>query len=193
MHSPSTHHSLAEPSPWVTRFAPLIGAGEVLDLACGSGRHAKWLAARGHAVVAVDRDEAALALAAGPGIQTMQIDLEGDEESAWPFEPERFAAIVVTNYLHRPLFPHMLRSLAREGLLIYETFAIGNERFGKPSSPRFLLQPAELLQLCAGLKVVAFEDGYVSQPKPAMIQRICATSAGPESRAERWRLDSTLI
>src|SRR5690606_4778421 len=183
--APSLHHSLATPSAWVMRFAPLIGAGEVLDLACGSGRHAKWLAARGHAVVAVDRDEAALALAAGPGIQTMQADLEGEGDPAWPFEPERFAAIVVTNYLHRPLFPHMLRSLAKDGLLIYETFAIGNERFGKPSSPRFLLQPAELLQLCAGLKVVAFEDGYVSQPKPAMIQRICATKSDPDSRTER--------
>src|SRR5690606_8017512 len=120
MTAPSLHHSLAAPSGWVMRFAPLIGAGDVLDLACGSGRHAKWLAARGHAVVAVDRDEAALALASGPGIQTMQTDLEGEDDAVWPFEAGRFAAIVVTNYLHRPLFPHMLRSLAKGGVLIYE-------------------------------------------------------------------------
>lgn len=189
MTAPSLHYALAAPSAWLMRFAPLIGAGEVLDLACGSGRHAKWLAQRGHPVVAVDRDEAALALAAGPGINVMKADLEEEAEPAWPFEAERFAAIVVTNYLHRPLFPYIVDSLAKEGVLIYETFAAGNERFGKPSSPRFLLQPAELLQLCAGLKVVAFEDAYVSQPRPAMVQRICAVKAAPETLPERWQLD----
>ena len=183
------HHLLTAPSPWVTRFATLTGSGEVLDLACGSGRHAKWLAAQGHSVVAVDRDEAALALAAGPGISVIQADLEGEGEPAWPFEAERFAAIVVTNYLHRPLFPFIVGSLAKEGVLIYETFAAGNERFGKPSSQRFLLQPAELLQYCAALKVVAFEDGYVSHPKSAMVQRICAVKTDSAIISERWKLN----
>lgn len=186
------HHVLTAPSAWVTRFAPLIGAGEVLDLACGSGRHAKWLAGRGHVVVAVDRDEAALALAAGAGIRTVQADLEGENEPVWPFEAGRFAAIVVTNYLHRPLFPYLIRSLAKDGVLIYETFAMGNERFGKPSSARFLLQPAELLQLCSGLKVLAFEDGYIHHPKPAMVQRICAVKADAEISPERLQLNATL-
>ena len=170
------------------RFAPLIGEGEVLDLACGSGRHAKWLAGRGHRVLAADRDEDALALATGPGITTMKTDLESIE-ATWPFEPERFAAIIVTNYLHRPLFPHILASLAEDGVLIYETFAAGNEHFGKPSNPHFLLRPAELLTLCAGLRVVAFEDGYVQHPKPAMIQRICAAKAAEATPLERWQLN----
>lgn len=170
----------------------MIGQGEVLDLACGSGRHAKWLAGRGHSVLAVDKDMAALALAAGPGITTMQFDLESEKDFAWPFEMQRFAAIVVTNYLYRPLFPHLLASLAEGGVLIYETFATGNGQFGKPSNPHFLLQPGELLQQCAGLKVVAFEDGYVDKPKPALIQRICAaktSDASHSDRPNRWRLD----
>lgn len=192
MTASSSTHNISDPSVWVTRFTPVIGPGEVLDLACGSGRHAKWLAGRGCPVLAVDRDEQSLALAAGPGITTMQLDLESGEDSAWPFEARRFAAIVVTNYLHRPLFPHLLDSLAEGGVLIYETFAAGNGQFGKPSNPHFLLQPGELLQLCAGLRVVAFEDGYVNLPKPALIQRICAAKSGiavdPDS-PDRWRLD----
>lgn len=192
MTAPASTHQISDPSAWVTRFAPLIGPGEVLDLACGSGRHAKWLAGRGHVVLAVDRDERSLALAAGQGITTMQADLESAEDFVWPFAAQRFAAIVVTNYLHRPLFPHLLSSLAADGVLIYETFAAGNGQFGKPSNPHFLLQPGELLQLCAGLRVVAFEDGYVNQPKPALIQRICAVksdiAADPDA-AVRWRLD----
>jgi SAM-dependent methyltransferase len=170
------------------RFAPLIGSGEVLDLACGSGRHAKWLAGRGHSVLAADRDESALTQAAGQGISTLQTDLE-KEGSPWPFEAGRFAAIVVTNYLHRPLFPHIVASLAQDGVLIYETFAAGNEQFGKPSNPNFLLQPGELLQWCAGLRIVAYEDGYVDQPKPAMVQRICAVKPDGPTSAERLRLN----
>ncbi|MES2115772.1 MAG: class I SAM-dependent methyltransferase [Pseudomonadota bacterium] len=162
-------------SPWVRRFAPLIPGGEVLDLACGSGRHARHLAALDHAVVAVDRDPAALAAAAGPGIVTSEIDLEG-EGAVWPFGPRRFAGIVVTNYLHRPLLAAMLDSLAPDGVLIYETFADGNAQFGKPSTPAFLLQAGELLTWALNheLRVVAFEDGVVEAPKPAMVQRICA-------------------
>lgn len=162
-------------SPWVQRYAPLMPGGAVLDLACGNGRHTRHMAALGHSVVAVDRDPEALALAAGPDISTTAIDLE-EQGAAWPFGPDRFAGIVVTNYLHRPLMAAMLSSLAPNGVLIYETFADGNAHFGKPSNPDFLLQPGELLDWARehGLRVVAFEDGVVTAPKPAMVQRICA-------------------
>ena len=167
----------------MARFAPLVPPGEVLDLACGGGRHARLLAGLGHPVVAVDRDAAALKLAAGQGIVTLQLDLEADG-AVWPFEENRFAGIVVTNYLHRPLFPHLLRSLANGGLLIYETFAEGNEQFGKPSNPDFLLRHGELLGLAGFegdgvLHVLAFEDGYVRTPRPAMVQRICLLKIAP--------------
>jgi SAM-dependent methyltransferase len=165
-------------SPWVRRFGALIPGGEVLDLACGGGRHARHLAALGHAVLALDRDPAALALAAGPGITTSQLDLEA-ADAVWPFAAARFSAIVVTNYLHRPLFEAMLGSLAPDGMLLYETFAAGNEQFGRPSNPAFLLVPGELLTIAAahGLQVVAYEDGRVDAPKPAMVQRLCAVGA----------------
>ncbi|NVM77697.1 SAM-dependent methyltransferase [Duganella sp. SG902] len=162
-------------SAWVGRYAPLVPGGAVLDLACGSGRHARHLAALGHEVVAVDRDATALAAASGPGITTSAIDLE-EEGAVWSFGPHRFAGIVVTNYLHRPLFGDMLASLAPNGVLIYETFADGNAQFGKPSNPAFLLRPGELLELARehGLRVVAFEDGVITEPKAAMVQRLCA-------------------
>jgi SAM-dependent methyltransferase len=187
------HTALERPSAWVVRFAPLIGAGEVLDLACGSGRHARFLAAQGHHVVAVDRDAAALDNASGAGISVLQADLETDTSEAWPFEPNRFAGIVVTNYLHRPLFKHIVNSLAPNGVLIYETFAQGNERFGKPSNPDFLLAPGELLgqvslPLMEAMRVIAFEDGYVDQPKPAMVQRICLMKAPADVEPSSLRL-----
>jgi SAM-dependent methyltransferase len=162
------------PSAWVRRFAPLMPAGEVLDLACGSGRHARLLASLGHPVLALDRDPAMLAQAGGPGIAPMEYDLER-EGAPWPFAPGRFAGIVVSNYLHRPLLARLAESLAPNGVLVYETFAAGNEAFGKPSNPLFLLRPGELLELAAGagLRVIAFEDGYSAVPKPAMRQRIC--------------------
>ena len=178
----------ANPAPlsdWVRRFAPLAGAGEVLDLACGGGRHARRFAALGHPVLAVDRDAGSLIDAGGPNIATLQFDLE-DGVSEWPFAAGRFAAIVVTNYLHRPLFGRLVRSLAPEGVLIYEKFAIGNEAFGKPSNPDFLLQEGELLALAAfnGLRVIAFEDGFTAAPKAAMVQRLCAVGpAFPRSKA----------
>jgi SAM-dependent methyltransferase len=170
---------MGEASAWVARFAPLVPAGDVLDLACGGGRHARHLAALGHPVTALDRDAQALALAAGPGITTMAYDLEG-EGAGWPFGTKRFAGIVVTNYLHRPLMAALAASLRPDGVLIYETFAIGNEAFGKPSNPAFLLARGELLAFAqqAGLRVLAFEDGRVDGPKPAMLQRLCA--AGPD-------------
>jgi SAM-dependent methyltransferase len=162
-------------SSWVRRYAPLIPGGDVLDLACGNGRHTRHLASLGHSVVAVDRDADALALAAGPDITTSNIDLE-EAGAAWPFGPARFAGIVVTNYLHRPLTAAMIASLAPDGVLIYETFAEGNAQFGKPSNPDFLLKPGELLDWAReqGLRVVAFEEGVVDAPKTAMVQRICA-------------------
>jgi SAM-dependent methyltransferase len=162
----------------VERFAHLAPQGEVLDLACGSGRHARRFAARGHAVLAVDRDALALSQAAGQGVQTVQMDLEA-EAFQWPFAPGRFAAIVVTNYLHRPLLAALAASLRADGVLIYETFAEGNAEFGRPANPAFLLQPGELLALArtAGLEVVAYEEGRVEVPKTAVVQRICAVGA----------------
>lgn len=168
------HQSLA-PAPWVARFAALIEPhSRVLDLACGYGRHARYLAAQGHRVLAVDRDAAALAtLAAVPGIETRQADLEGAD---WPFAGSRFDAIVVTHYLHRPLFAPLLDALDPQGVLIYETFARGNEAFGKPSRPEFLLEPGELLERCGkALCVIAFEQGRTGQPFDAVVQRLCAT------------------
>ena len=175
------HLTLQQASAWVRRFAVLVPPGEVLDLACGSGRHARLMAQLGHPVLALDRDADALASTAGQGIAVQQFDLESavvDQQAAWPFEPARFAGIIVTNYLHRPLLPHLLDSLAPGGVLIYETFASGNAQFGKPSNPEFLLATGELLHLAQanvgrGWHVVAFEDGYVTQPRPAMVQRIC--------------------
>jgi SAM-dependent methyltransferase len=171
--------ALDTPSAWVRRWAPLIRQGEVLDLACGNGRHARLLAGLGHTVIALDRDAQALAgIAAGPygdAIATVDYDLEAPG-AAWPFAPRSLNGIVVTNYLYRPLLPPLTASLAPDGVLIYETFARGNEAFGKPSNPDFLLMPSELLGLAgrAGLRVLAFEDGVVQHPKPARIQRLCA-------------------
>jgi SAM-dependent methyltransferase len=188
------HPGTDTPSSWVVRFAALIPQGEVLDLACGSGRHTRLLVGRGYDVLAVDRDPDALQRTAGPRVKTMQVDLEGNgaAPASWPFENRQFSGIVVTNYLHRPLFPHLLDSLAPGAVLIYETFAAGNEQFGKPSNPAFLLRPGELLDLTARadktLRVIAFEDGFVDTPKPAMIQRICLVNVPPVLPAERLSL-----
>jgi SAM-dependent methyltransferase len=167
-------HEIQSPSPWVVRWATLFRPGsEVLDLACGTGRHARFLAARGCSVLAVDRDAEAIAmLAAEAGVFTRTADLEG---AAWPFAPSSFDAVVVANYLHRPLFGPILAALRPGGVLVYETFMAGNERFGRPSNPQFLLRPGELLAAVEGqLEVVAFEQGEVGAPRPAVVQRICA-------------------
>jgi SAM-dependent methyltransferase len=176
------HASVAHPSPWIQRFAGLVAAGaRVLDVACGHGRHARLFAARGCYVVAVDRDAAALAvLADEPRIATRAQDLEAGGPV---LGGERFDAIVVVNYLHRPLLPELLAALADDGVLLYETFARGNEAYGRPANPDFLLEPGELLQVIAGrLVAVAFEQGHFSAPdRDAVVQRIVAVG-----RARRW-------
>lgn len=163
------------PSPWIVRHLQHIPqSGLVLDLACGSGRHTRLLAGCGYRVLAVDRNSEALAGLQGvAGVKTAELDLEGND---WPLAGQRFAGIVVTNYLWRPRLPDLLALLTPGGVLIYETFMLGNEAFGKPSNPDFLLQPGELraVAVAAGLREIAFEEGYVASPKPAVCQAICA-------------------
>lgn len=162
------HEALTAPSAWVERWAPLIPRGRVLDLACGAGRHARLMASLGHDVIAVDREPQSI-----PGVRFLRADLE--DGSPWPLPGERFQGIVVANYLYRPLLPLIEGALAPGGVLVYETFMQGNERYGKPSNPAFLLEPGELWRAFSGLHVIAFEQGRVLAPKPAMIQRLCAT------------------
>ncbi len=155
---------------------PLIKrGGRVLDLAAGSGRHTRLLLHSGFTVCAVDRDVSALSPLAGAGCEVRQIDLETG--ATWPLGTS-YDGIVVTNYLHRPLLPAIAQALAPGGVLIYETFALGNERFGRPHNPDFLLRPGELLDVFAMLTVIAFEEGEVLAPRPAVIQCIAAV-AGP--------------
>lgn len=164
------HGDLA-PSAWVVRWAPLVTHGTVLDVACGSGRHARFFLGRKLKVVAMDREPQIV-----PGARFIQADLE--DGSPWPLPGEQFEAVVVTNYLNRGIFPEIQQSLKPGGVLIYETFMLGNERFGKPSNPRFLLRPGELLEAFKDLTVKGYEEGEVAEPKPAMIQRLCAVRAG---------------
>ena len=168
-------HGPSEASAWVLRFADRIPAGgPVLDLAAGGGRHTRFLVGRGHPVLAIDRDVTGLAdLQANPAVTILAGDLE--DGRPWPLGDRRFAGVVVTNYLHRPLLPAIVAALAPGGCLIYETFAAGNERFGKPSNPDFLLRPGELLEAVRGrLTVLAYENLEVVEPRPAVIQRIAA-------------------
>jgi len=162
------------PSGWVRRFAHLVAAGgAVLDVACGGGRHARFLRDRGHKVAAIDRTLDGMA--GVEGIELIQADLEA---APWPLPGRRFAGIVVTNYLHRALLPQLVAALEPDGgALIYETFAAGQAEFGRPSDPDFLLQPNELLQAALpGLTVVGYEHGIVYAPKPAAVQRIAAVA-----------------
>ena len=165
-------------SLWVARWLQLVPPrSSVLDVACGSGRHTRLAARLGHRVVALDRNIDALdGIQDVSGVTTLHADIEADE---WPLAGQKFDAVVVTNYLHRPLFPRLLQSVSEVGLLIYETFALGNERFGRPSNPAFLLDPGELYErVHTSLRVLGYEDLYVETSKPAMVQRICA--CGPQ-------------
>ena len=179
---PSAHNVILSPSPWVRRFAPLIPNGDqVLDLACGSGRHSQLLASMGHDVLAVDLDITAVASLSNPLITPRCLDLE---QADWPLMDAKFGAIVVSNYLYRPHLDQLPKMLQSGGVLIYETFALGNGDFGKPSNPNFLLIPGELLAFSArhGLRVLAYEDIYVDEPKPAMVQRLCAVKGELKQR-----------
>lgn len=163
------------PSAWVAAHASLVPTrGRVLDLAAGGGRHALLFNGLGYQVTALDQDVAGLRPLAAKGVEILAADLE--DGSPWPLGGRRFDGIIVTNYLHRPLFPHLAAALAPGGVLIYETFGRGNERFGRPSNPDFLLRSGELLEFAAahGLQVLAYECGEVQEPKPAIIQRMAA-------------------
>ena len=156
-----------EASAWITRFGSAVPAGApVLDVAAGGGRHARWFLARGHPVTAVDRDLAGVAdLAGDPRVELVDHDLE--DGSPWPFAGRSFAAVVVTNYLYRPILADLVDAVADGGWLLYETFAVGNERLGHPTNPDFLLRPGELLDAVRGsLRVVAYEDLVVDEPRP---------------------------
>jgi len=163
-------HAGLAPSEWVQRWSHLAVPGaSVLDVACGSGRHMAWFAGRGHPVIGVDRSAEALT-AAGAFGPTVLADIEA---GPWPFAGRLFDVVVVTNYLWRARLPDIVAALAPDGLLLYETFAQGNETVGKPSRPDFLLAPGELLAVCAGLRVVAYEDGFLAAPE-RFVQRIAA-------------------
>lgn len=182
------HAGIPNPSAWVMRFCPLIAAGgRILDLAAGSGRHSLYLASLGFSVLAVDRDAAALELLlrskADLAIEIKRLDLEG---ASWPLADGAglFDAVVVTNYLYRPYLDRIPGLLVEGGVLLYETFAIGNAVFGKPSNPDFLLQTGELLDFAArhSLHVLAYTDLYQAEPKPAMVQGLCAVKGAPKER-----------
>ena len=184
-------HGTGPVSSWVQRWSHLVPpGGRVLDLACGKGRHTRWFLERGHAVTAVDRSAPALdavrALGGGGALETLQADIENEP---WPLNGRTFDAVVVTNYLWRPLLGMIAASVAPGGVLIYETFAAGNEAFGRPARPDFLLQPGELLAACIGLQVVAYEHGFL--PAPArVVQRIAAVRPQPDGSPARFALES---
>ncbi|MEJ8855510.1 class I SAM-dependent methyltransferase [Variovorax robiniae] len=175
---------MGAPSPWVARWSHLVpGGGRVLDVACGAGRHMRWFAGRGHAVTGVDRSPEAVDAASHFG-RVLQADIES---GPWPFDGERFDAVVVTNYLWRPLLPALIAAVAPGGVLLYETFAVGNETVGKPSRPDFLLQPGELLNASVDLRVIAYEDGFLEDPA-RFVQRIAAVR--PVGSSPRYSLES---
>lgn len=185
MSTPATQQHEQEASLWVAHWLRLVAPGSsVLDVACGSGRHSRLAVRQGHRVVALDRDADALAnLATLSGVRIVHADIEAD---VWPLAGQQFDVVIVTNYLHRALFDVFLKSVSETGLLIYETFARGNERFGRPSNPAFLLESGELFdRVRPTLRVLAYEDLYVETPKPAMVQRICACGS-----SFQWPVDS---
>jgi SAM-dependent methyltransferase len=164
------------PSPAIARWAAHVPAGgAVLDVAAGGGRHTRLFLQRGHAVTAVDRDLAGLRDEADARLELVQADLEG---APWPFAGRTFAGVVVCNYLWRPLLPALVAAVAPGGALLYETFAVGHERFGRPRNPDFLLRPGELLDAVRGaLGVLEYEHGVVGEPPTAVRQRLLAVRA----------------
>ena len=174
-------HASSVPSAWVRRWSHLVANGAtVLDVACGSGRHVRWFAQRGARVTGVDRDAAALA----PLANAAEIVVADIEAGPWPFANRRFDAVVVTNYLWRPLFPALRAALAPGGVLLYETFAVGNETVGRPGRPEFLLGHGELLTAAEGLRIVAYEDGFLADPE-RFVQRLAAVRSGSEDPPRR--------
>jgi SAM-dependent methyltransferase len=176
------HPAFDQSSLWVARFLGLVPAGgRILDVAAGGGRHTHLARTRGYAATAVDIDVAGLAdLRADAGVEILAADLEGEP---WPLGERRFAGVIVTNYLHRPLLPRLIAAVAEGGALIYETFAEGNAAFGKPANPNFLLKQGELLEAVRGqLTVVAYEHGKIEAPRPAVIQRIAAVRGWDRAR-----------
>ena len=178
-----SHSHTGRPSPWLQRFVHLIPAGgQVLDVACGQGRHLRWLHGLGFRMTGVDRDPAAIE-SIRPFVSADGNAVLADIESGpWPFEGRRFDAVIVTNYLWRPLLPRIVASVADGGVLLYETFAQGNETVGKPSRPDFLLRPGELIEACRDLRIVACEDGFLDRPE-RFVQRIAAVRQAPETPA----------
>lgn len=175
----SASADIPEPSPWVRRFAAAIAPGATaLDLACGSGRHARLLLAAGHPVLLVDRDLSRVAdLRGRPDATFLEADLEG---APWPLHGQRFGAAIVTNYLWRPILPRIVETVAPGGLLLYETFALGNERFGRPRNPDHLLRPGELVETVRGrLDILAYGQVTLGPPRPAVVQHIAARRPGP--------------
>ena len=176
----NTLHTLSAPSPWLVRWSDLIKPGaRVLDVACGSGRHLQWFAQRGCVVTGVDRDIAS-ARQAISGAALIEADME---QGPWPLmdggQPTQFDAVVVTNYLWRPLMATLIQSLAPGGVLLYETFASGNETVGRPARPDFLLRDGELLEICGALRVIAYENGFLAAPE-RFVQRIAAVRNHPQ-------------
>ena len=190
--SPASTHGSGPPSDWVMRWTHLVAPGaDVLDVACGHGRHSRWFAERGHAVVALDRDTDALTAtaAAHARITPLEADIEA---GPWPLPGRRFGAVVITNYLWRPLTSTLIDSVAPGGVFIHETFAAGHEQVGRPRRPEFLLRRGELIDMCAGmLRIVSYEDGYVHSPE-RFIQRVVAVreDSRDEEPAKRWPLSS---
>jgi SAM-dependent methyltransferase len=170
-------------SPWVQRFATLIQPGPVLDLACGRGRHSRFFLDAGRCVTGVDIDLGGVTdLLTHPRFEAIEADLETGDP--WPLGARQFAAVIVTHYLYRPLFPSILAAVADKGMLIYETFAAGNEKWGRPRNPDFLLQPGELLERVRGrMRVIAYEDVELSEPYPACFQRIAAVNSMSQAPA----------
>lgn len=187
---------ISKPSAWVARWVPEIETrGKILDVACGSGRHTQLMLDQGFRVVAVDLDVSAMTVhKSRRDLELIQADLE---TRPWPFAASSFDGVVVANYLHRPIFPCLIASLKPGGVLIYETFAVGNAEFGPPSNPDFLLQPGELLKIVDGkARVIAYEDTYTETPKPALVQRICAVTNGGSRRhfpARAIRVNSCFV